>query len=180
MKKLIKKQKYIYKQLQETAKEIFISLLYIFIFVSCYYICICACNFNVNNCELVTVYNTSFEESKPVVDQPNIWYKYILSDFFNKFTSNSKTINLKNIEIKSDYIPKTLWLEYNKETAKNPIILNKIQSDHMRSLELECEYYKNKASLLEIQLLNTKIAGHSLVKDIYGITKEMKYLVKKS
>jgi hypothetical protein len=70
-------------------------------------------------------------------------------------------------------------LERPLDIAGKYVILNKIQCDHMKSLILECEYYKNRTSLLEIQLLNTKIACHSLIKDIYDITKEMKYLVKK-
>jgi hypothetical protein len=69
-------------------------------------------------------------------------------------------------------------LEQNLETVEKSIILNKIQSEYMKSIELECEYYKHKTSLLEVQLLNTKIACHNLVKDIYDITKQMKYLVK--
>ena len=69
-------------------------------------------------------------------------------------------------------------LEHKLEIMKKPLILNKIQSEYMKSIELECEYYKHKTSLLEVQLLNTKIACHNLVKDIHDITKEMKYLVK--
>ena len=175
MKELTKKRKHIYpiyKQLQETAKEIFICLLYIFIFVSCYYVCICACSFNSNNCELVTVYNTNFVELKPA-NEPVIWYKYILDDFFKKFTFNSKTICYKYIEIKSDNFIKTLWLEHNLETEKKPVILNKIQSNNIKSLELECEFYKNKVSLLEIQLLKAKISYQNLIKDINDIIKEM-------
>ena len=182
MRELIKKQKHIcpiYKQIYEQTKEIFICLLYIFILVVCSYICMCVYSLNINNCESVIVYNTNFEELKPVIDQPNIWYKYILDDFFNKFTSNSKTICYKNIEIKSDNIIKTLWLEHNLETAKKSVILNKIQSDHMRNLELECEFYKNKASLLEIQLLKAKVSYQDLIKDINNIVKEMNNSSKK-
>ncbi len=175
MKELAQKQKHIYplyKQFNETVKEIFMCLLYIFIFVSCYYICICACSININNCELITVYNTNFVESKSV-DQSNIWYKYILDDFFNKFTSNSKTINYKNIEIKSDRVLKTLWFEHNLEIGKKPVILDKIKSYHMDNLISECEFYKNKASLLEIQLLKAKVSYQDLIKDINDIMKEM-------
>ena len=167
----------LFKQLQETAKQIFICLLNIFIFVCCYYVYVCTYNFNNDDCELITAYTTSFVELKPV-EQSNIWYKYFIDDFFNKFTSKSKTINFKNIEIKSDYFQKKLLLEHNLETVKKPIILNKTQSYHMKSLELECEYYKNRTTLLEVQLLNTKIICHNLVKDIYDITKDMKYLLK--
>jgi hypothetical protein len=113
------------------------------------------------------------------VNQPNIWYKDILSDFFNKFTLKSKTINYKNIEIKSNCVTKTLWLEHNLETRKEPAILNKIQSDHMRSIILECEFYKNKASLLEIQLLKDKVSYQDLIKDINDIVKEINDSFKK-
>ena len=150
-------------------------LLYIFIFVSCYYICMRTYNFNYDNCQLTTICTISFEEFKPVdINQPKTWYKYILDDFFNKFTSNSKTINYKIIEIKSDiktYMP--LELEHNLGIGKKPVILDKIQSDHMKNLILECEFYKNKASLLEIQFIKAKVSYQDLIKDINDIMKEM-------
>ena len=134
-------------------------------------------NFSNDNCQLTTVYTTNIEELKPV-NKPNIWYKYLLDSFFSKFTSNSKTINYKIIEVKSDI--KTLMpLEHNIGIVKKSVILNKIQSDSMKSIISECEFYKNKTSLLEIQLLNTKIAYHNLIKDIDDITKEMNYSFKK-
>jgi len=136
-------------------------------------------NSNIDNCELITVYNTNFVELEPI-NQPNIWYKYILDDFFNKFTSYGKTINHKIIEVKLEV--KTLMpleLEHDISTVKKSVILNKIQSDCIKSLISECEYYKNKTSLLEIQLLQTKIAYHNLIKDIDEITKEMHYSLKK-
>ena len=64
-------------------------------------------------------------------------------------------------------------LEHDISTVKKSVILNKIQSDCMKSLISECEFYKNKTSLLEIQLLETKIAYHNLMKDINDIIKEM-------
>jgi hypothetical protein len=70
-------------------------------------------------------------------------------------------------------------LENNLELEKKSIILNKIYSDHMKSLIFECEYYKNKTNLLEIQLFYTKVACHSLVKDIYDITKDMQHIIEK-
>jgi hypothetical protein len=138
-------------------------------------------SFTNDNNQLTTLYITSIEELKPVnINQPNIWYKYILGDFFEKFTSNSKTINPKFLEIKPEI--KTLMpleLEHNIGTVKKSVILNKIQSDFMKSLISECEFCKNKTSLLEIQLLNTKIAYYNLMKDIDDITKEMNYSLKK-
>ena len=171
----LSKQSY---NLAEVVKGIFMSLLYIFIFVFCYYIYMHICNFNNDNYELITICSTNCAELEPVVNtQPNIWYRYILDDFFNKFTSNSKTINCKVIEIKSDCTIRTLMpLKHNFDTeiAKTqPVILNKIQSDSMKSIISECEFHKNKTSLLEIQLLNTKIAYHNLIKDINDIIKEM-------
>jgi len=181
MKDLIKQKHiyrvFIYKQLLEIAKEIFICLLIIFILIFYYYICMYTYNYSNDNCQLTTVYITSIDELKPI-HQTNIWYKYILGDFFDKFTSNSKTINHKFIQVKLEV--KTLMpLENNINTVKKSVILNKIQSDSMKSLISECEFYKNKASLLEIQLLNTKIAYHNLIKDIDNITKEMNYSIKK-
>jgi hypothetical protein len=64
-------------------------------------------------------------------------------------------------------------LEHNLETVKKPVILNKVQSDSMKRIISECEFYKYKTFSLEIQLLNTKIAYHNLVKDINDIVKEM-------
>ena len=63
--------------------------------------------------------------------------------------------------------------ELNISTVEKSPILNKIQSDSIKSLILECEYYKNKTSSLEIQILKTKIAYHNLIKDIDDITKEI-------
>jgi hypothetical protein len=138
-------------------------------------------SFTNDNNQLTTLYITSIEELKPVnINQPNIWYKYFLGDFFEKFTSNSKTLNHKIIEVKLEVktlIP--LELEHNIATVKKSVILNKIQSDYMKSLISDCEFYKNKTSLLEIQLLKTKIAYYNLMKDIDDITKEMNYSLKK-
>ena len=157
--------------LLKIAKEMFI-LLNIFIFIYCYcYICISTYNFNNDNCELINICTVSLEESK-LVNQSNTWYKCIIDDFFNKFISNSKTINYKIVEIKSDYVPKTLRLEHNLELGEKPVS-NKIQSDHMKNLIIKYEFYKNKASLLEIELLNIKISYQDLIKDINAIVKEM-------
>jgi hypothetical protein len=80
------------------------------------------------------------------------------------------------MEIKPCCVIKTLMpLEHNLDIVKKPVILNKIQSDLISSLVSECEFYKNKTSLLEIQLLDTKIAYHNLVKDVNDIVKEMSY-----
>lgn len=171
------------KQLLLIIKEIYIYILILFILVFYYYICMCIYNFDISNdnSQLNTVYTTSFVELKSVnKNEPNIWYKHFLEDFFNKFTSNSKTINHKFIEVKSDI--KTfmrLELEHNLTTERKSVILNKIQSDSMKGLRLECEFYKNKTYFLEIQLLNTKIAYQNLIKDIDDIIKEMPYSLKK-
>ena len=185
MKDLIK-QKHIYhasiyKKLLVIAKKIFVCLLIIFILVLYYYICICICTYNFSNYndQLTTICTISFEELKPVnINQSKIWYKDILDDFFNKFTSNSKTINHKIIEVKSD-IKTLIPLEHDISTGKKPVILNKIQSDCIKSLISECEFCKDKTSFLEIQLLDTKIAYHNLMRDIDDITKEMHCSLKK-
>lgn len=181
MKDLIKQKHiyhvFIYKLLLEIVKEIFINIIIMFIFVFSYYICIHTYNFSNDNYQLTTVYITNIDELKPI-NQTNIWYKYLLGDFFDKFTSNSKTINHKFIQVKFEV--KTLMpLEHNLDTVKKSVILNKIQSDSMKSLISECEFYKNKTSLLEIQLHNTKIAYINLINDIDNITKEMNYSLKK-
>lgn len=173
IKELIKKNIIKPYNLLKVAKEIFI-LLNIFVFFSCYcYICICAYKFNNDNCELINICTVSFEESK-LVNQSNTWYKYIIDDFFNKFTSNNKTINYKSIEVKSDI--KTLMPlapEHDISIVKKSVILNKIQSDSMKNLISEYELYKNKASLLEMELLKIKMSYLDLVKDIDAIVKEM-------
>jgi len=181
MKDLIKQKHiysiFIYNQLLVIVKEILIYLLIILILVFYYYICMYIYNFSEYNDQLTTICTISFEELKPInTNQTNIRYKSILGDFFDKFTSNSKTINHKFIQVKLEVktlIP--LELEHNISTVKKSVILNKIQSDSMKSLISECEFYKYKTSLLEIQLLNTKIAYHNLMKDIDEITKEMNY-----
>jgi hypothetical protein len=69
---------------------------------------------------------------------------------------------------------KTLMpLEHNMKIDKKPIILSKIQDDYINNLISECEYYKNKTSLLEIQILKDKISYQDLIKDISGIVKEI-------
>lgn len=181
MKDLIKQKHiyhvFIYKLLLEIVKEIFINIIIIFIFAFFYYISIHTYNFSNDNYQLTTVYITNIDELKPI-NQTNIWYKYLLGDFFDKFTSNSKTINHKFIQVKFEV--KTLMpLEHNLDTVKKSIILNKIQSDSMKSLISECEFYKKKTSLLEIQLHDTKIAYINLIKDIDNITKELNYSLKK-
>jgi hypothetical protein len=181
MKDLIKQKHtyylYMHKQLLKIIKEIFIFLLIIFILVFYYYICMCTYSFTNDNDQLTTLYITSIEELKPINrNPPNIWYKYLLDDFFNKFTYNGKTINHKILEVKLEV--KTL-MPLVPEPVNKSVILNKVKSDPMKSIILECEYYKNKTSLLERQLLQTKIAYHNLIKDIDEITKEMHYSFKK-
>ena len=89
----------VYKEsydLPDAAKEIFMCFIYIFIFVSCYYIYTRIYNSYVHNYELITISTTNCDQLEPAY-RPNRWYRYILDDFFNKFTSNSKTINYKFI-----------------------------------------------------------------------------------
>jgi hypothetical protein len=83
------------------------------------------------------------------------------------------------MEIKANYIIKTFMpLEHNLE--KKSIILNKIQDDYINNLILECEFYKNKTRLLEIQILKAKISFQDLIKDISGIVKEIPNSSKRS
>lgn len=150
-----------------------ICILYIYLFIIVFYYCICMYIYNLfnNNYELISICVIDFEELKPI-NQSNTWYKSVLDDFFKKFTSNSKTINPKYLEIKPEV--KTLMpLEHNMKIDKKPIILSKIQDDYLNNLISECEYYKNKTSLLEIQILKDKISYQDLIKDISGIVKEI-------
>ena len=181
MKELTKKNNQTMWVPSNSQRNICIFIIYIFIIIFYYYTCMYTYNlYNNDNCELISVCTIGIEELKSV-SQPNIWYKSILDDFFNKFTSSSKTINLKYLEIKSDCVLKTLMpLEQNLETVEKSIILNKIQSDYIKTLIYECEYYKSKTSSLEAQLLNTKIAYQDLIKDINDIVKEMDGLIRKS
>lgn len=160
----------LFGQLYETIREIFKALLSIFIFVSCYYIF--TCRYNLENCqdEVVTICTTITEESKPT-KVPNIWHKSIINDFFNKFTSKSKSINSEYFKIKSSI--KTLSLNYNQDIIEFSIILNKINTHHINSLILECEFYKNKTSLLEIEAQNTRIVYFNLVNDLNHILKDV-------
>ena len=45
--------------------------------------------------------------------------------------------------------------------------------DHINSLILECELYKHKTSLLEIQVQNTRIVYFNLVNDLNDILKDV-------
>lgn len=71
-------------------------------------------------------------------------------------------------------------LEHNQTIEKKPVILNKIQNDYINNLISECEFYKNKTSLLEIQILKAKVSFQDLIKDISDIVKEIPNLSKKS
>ena len=91
------------KQFLEIIKEIFIFLLIILILIYYYYICMCTYSFINDNDQLITIYTISIEELKPINKNPtDIWYKCLIDDFFNKFSLNSKAINHKHIEVKSD------------------------------------------------------------------------------
>jgi len=78
------------------------------------------------------------------------------------------------MEIKSDNIVRTLMpLEHNLDIVKKPVIVNKIQYDSVNNIISECEFYKKKIALLEMQSLNNRMAYHILIKDINDIIKDM-------
>jgi proline dehydrogenase len=52
-------------------------------------------------------------------------------------------------------------------------ILDTIRSDHINSLVLECESYKNKILNLEIQAYYTKMIHNSLINDLNEILKDV-------
>jgi len=113
------------------------------IIIICYYIFIYKIYLYIND-EVVTTPTIIMEKSIPT-EVPNIWYKFIIDDFFSKFTIKSKTIDQKYFEMKS--FSKSLMIEYNQDSLKNSILCN-IRSDHINSLVLECESYKEKISNL--------------------------------
>lgn len=153
------------KQLLEIIKEICMFILYIIIFTICFYICFFIYNYS-NNVEIVIISNTNFEELKPI-NQSNMWYKSIIDDFFNKFTSKGKTINTK-ICLYQTHVDNITPIENENHTDKFEII-DKVKSKHMNDLISECEYYKDKASFLELQLLKTNLAHEDLVRNINNI-----------
>ncbi len=169
----------IFKQLLEATKEIIMALLNIFIIVSCYYICMRTYNFSNDNCELITACTTNLGELelKPA-STPNAWYKSIIDDFISKFTLKGKTFKHEFVKIRPSL--EVLPLNYNQnDIREKSIILSKIQYDYMNNLISESEFYKNKTTVLEIQILKSKIAYMDLVKDINDIVKEMNDSYKK-
>jgi hypothetical protein len=83
------------------------------------------------------------------------------------------------MEIKANFSIKT-FISIEQNIEKKSIILNKIQDDYINNLISECDFYKNKTSLLEIQILNTKVSFQDLIKDISGIVKEISNSSEKS
>lgn len=148
-------------------KKLIIYLLNIFIFV-CYYIFIFKYILEINS-EVVTTFSTTVEKIKPT-EVPNIWYKFILDDFFSKFTIKSKTIDPKFFEMQS--LTKPLIIEHNQNIMKKSILDN-IRSDHINSLVSECEYYKERISFLEIQIYYTKMIHYNLINDLNEILKDV-------
>jgi len=101
---------------------------------------------------------------------PNIWYKSFIDDFFSKFITKSKIIDQKYFEMKS--FTKSLIIEHNQDILKKSILCN-IRSDHINSLVLECESYKEKISNLEIQVYYTRMIHSSLINDLHEILKDV-------
>jgi len=147
----------------EQIKQLLIYLLSMFIII-CYYILIFKYILNIND-EVVVICTTNIEKLK-LIEVPNIWYKSVIDDFFSKFTPKSKTIDHKYFEIRP------LIIEHNQNII-NQSILDNIKSDHINSLVLECEYYKNKIYLLEIQTYYTKMIHNNLINDLHDILKDV-------
>jgi hypothetical protein len=156
MKKLIKKQILIY--------------LINMIIIICYYFFIYKYILNINN-EVVTITTSTITvENLKLSEVPNIWYKSIIDDFFNKFTINSKTIDQKYFTIKN--MQSFAIIKHHQDIIEKSI-LDTIRSDHINSLVLECESYKNKISNLEIQAYYTKMIHNSLINDLNEILKDV-------
>jgi hypothetical protein len=82
-------------------KWLLIYLLIMFIIIY-YYIFIFKYILNIND-EIIPIYNIIIEDySEPKSNKvPNIWYKSIIDDFFNKFTIKSKTVDHRYFEMQS-------------------------------------------------------------------------------
>jgi len=156
-----------YNYLLYPIKWLLIYFLSMFIIV-CYYIFIFKSFLNIND-EVVTTCFTTVEKLKPV-KVTNIWYKSIIDDFFNKFTTNSKTIDHKYFEMQ--LTTKSLIIEQNQNFI-NKSILDNIKSNHINSLVLDCEIYKNKIFFLEVQSHYTKMIHNNLINDLYEILKDV-------
>ena len=157
------------KQLLEIVREIFMFLLYIILFTICFYMCLYIYNYG-NNVEVIIINNTNFEELKPV-NQSNMWYKSIIDDFFNKFTSKGKAVNIKTCWYQT-HIANITPIENENHSDKFEII-NKVKSKHMNDLISECEYYKDKASILELELLKMNLVHEDLVRNINNIVNNL-------
>jgi hypothetical protein len=153
MKKLIKKQILIY--------------LINMIIIICYYFFIYKYILNINN-EVVTITTSTITvENLKLSEVPN---KSIIDDFFNKFTIKSKTIDQKYFTIKN--MQSFAIIKHHQDIIEKSI-LDTIRSDHINSLVLECESYKNKISNLEIQAYYTKMIHNSLINDLNEILKDV-------
>lgn len=164
MKKLIKKQIYlIFKKLNnsfELTKQISIYLL-IMIIIICYYYFVYKYILDIHS-EVINT-TTITMENLTITEVPN---KSIIDDFFNKFTTKSKNIDHKYFEIRP------LIIEHNQNII-NKSILDNIRSDHINNLVSECENYKNKIYLLEIQVYYTKMIHNNLINDLHEILKDV-------
>ena len=67
---------------------------------------------------------------------------------------------------------KSLIIEQNQNFI-NKSILDNIKSNHINSLVLECEIYKNKIFFLEVQAHYTKMIHNNLINDLYEILKDV-------
>jgi len=153
MKKIIKKQILIY--------------LINMIIIICYYFFIYKYILNINS-EVVTITTSTITvENLKLSEVPNIWYKSIIDDFFNKFTIKSKSIDQKYFNMQSFAI-----IKHHQDIIEKSI-LDTIRSDHINSIVLECESYKNKISNLEIQAYYTRMIHNSLINDLNEILKDV-------
>jgi len=171
MKELIIKQIYPkskqYNYLLDLIKWLLIYFLSMFIIV-CYYIFIFKSILNINNEEIANCI-TTVEKLKPT-EVPNIWYKSFIDDFFSKFTTNSKTIDHKFYEMQ--LFTKPLIIEHNQDNLKISILDNN-KSNYINSMISECEYYKKRTFLLEVQAHYTKMIHNNLINDLHEILKDI-------
>jgi hypothetical protein len=150
-------------------KELLLFLI-IMIIIVCYYIFIFKYILSINDEEITTCTITTVEIFKSTEKVPNIWYKFILDDFFSKFTINSKTIDHKYFEMQLSISP--LIIEHNKDFIKESVLDN-IRSNHINNIVSECEYYKQRLYFLEIQAHYTKMIQNNLINDLHDILKDV-------
>jgi hypothetical protein len=128
--------------------------------IICYFIFIFNYILNINY-EVVITTTTTVEK----LQLTEVTNKSIIEDFFNKFTTKSRTIESKYFEMQ-------LLIKDNQNII-NKSVLDNIRSDYINSLVLECESYKKRIYFLEVQAQYTKMIQYNLINDLHEILKDV-------